>query len=157
MNVILEINERPKSIIIERLSKNNEWIMCRKFYNPEGYSYSTIKIIGSSFGRMYKNQPIRIKNGAKWQIYNSRLETFYWAIKDENSTFSVKKLHEPLTDAKLMTFKQFVKWFRETSKAEKGFVKAKCIKDAGGTYSYGFTWFKLYTAENTYSVVPYNN
>lgn len=153
MNVILEINERPKSIIVERLSKNNEWIMCRKFYNPEGYSYSIIKIIASALGNIY-HQEIRIKNGANWQIYNTRLDAFYRAIKDENSTFSVKKLNEPLTDAKLMTFKQFVKWFRETSKAEKGFVKAKRVKDAG---IYGFIWFKLYTAENTYSVVPYNN
>lgn len=156
MNVILEINERPKSIIIERLSKNNEWIMCRKFYNPEGYSYSIIKIIASALGNIYR-QAIRIKNGANWQIYNTKLDSFYSAIKDENSTFSVKKLNEPLSDAKLMTFKQFVKWFRETSKAEKGFVKAKRVKDAGGTYGYGFTWFKLHTAENTYSVVPYNN
>ena len=153
MNVILEMNERPKSIIIERLSKNNEWIMCRKFYNPEGYSYSIIKIIASALSNIY-HQEIRIKNGANWQIYNTRLDAFYRAIKDENSTFSVKKLNEPLSDAKLMTFKQFVKWFRETSKAENGFVKAKHVKDAG---IYGFIWFKLYTAENTYSVVPYNN
>lgn len=153
MNVILEMNERPKSIIIERLSKNNEWIMCRKFYNPEGYSYSIIKIIASALSNIY-HQEIRIKNGANWQIYNTRLDSFYRAIKDENSTFSVKKLNEPLTDAKLMTFKQFVKWFRETSKAEKGFAKAKHVKDNG---VHGFIWFKLYTAENTYSVVPYNN
>lgn len=185
MSAILEINERPKSVTIERLSKGNKWILVRKFYNPDGYSTEELIAMCEQWNAKTK-QHIRICNGAHWQILTTKMLPFYQvlgglstsnALNANNIVFSVKTYKKPEATAKdaqmqsdamfvkasedknypvLMTFKEFVKWFRITSKNGKGFAKATKVK--GTEADNWLVWFKLYTESGElYSVAPFVN
>lgn len=168
-NIIYEINERPKTVSVERLTKANKWKLYKKIHKPDGFSGDELLDLLSSetvLCRSCKNH-IRILNGTNRQIFTSKLVPFYNMFNTNayNYLFSVKSQKECAHPEDVtisngeptpMSFKQFAKWFRITSKKENGF--ARCVTPKPSPDDGFLRWVKLYTNYgNVYSVAVYES
>lgn len=161
---LFEIAERPKTITIQRLTKQNKWVDVMKLHKNDGFSFIDAWNTLSCARKFKGNQEFgnyRVLNGANWQLFTTKNMSFFCrelliCASKNNKVFSVKPISAPENTAILMDLNDFLKWFRVSSKEHKGVAKTSAVPLS--EVDNNRIWYKMTFEDGTvYSIAVYTS